>query len=127
MADVKFTLDRNAPPRLSAGTRRRLDAMTPAEIEAAAAADPDNPPLTPSELERLRKARFVRAARQATGLAQEVFAREFMISVGRLRDLEHGRSEPDDAFLAYMAMIRLNPAMVRSTITAEFAEDGRLR
>ena len=33
---------------------RKLDAMTDDEIEAAARADPDNPPLTDEQLARLR-------------------------------------------------------------------------
>ena len=46
---VRYKLDPKNPPRLSEETKRRLDAMTEEEIEANAAADPDNPPMTEHE------------------------------------------------------------------------------
>jgi putative transcriptional regulator len=53
----RFTLDPNDPPRLTAAEAARLDALTDEEITAAALSDPDNPPLTDAELERLAAAR----------------------------------------------------------------------
>jgi putative transcriptional regulator len=53
----RFILDPKNPPRLSKAERGRLDAMTDEEITAAAESDPDNPPLTDEELERVRLAR----------------------------------------------------------------------
>ena len=47
-----------ANPRLfTAAERRRLEAMTEEEIEAAALADPDNPPWTDEELAEARRER----------------------------------------------------------------------
>ncbi len=57
---VRFTLDMNSPPKLSARHLARLDAMTEAEITAAAESDPDNPPLTTAELDRMEAVRRVR-------------------------------------------------------------------
>ena len=127
MPTVKLTLDPANPPRLSLETEARMAAMTPEQIEANAASDPENPPLTEDELRRLNKARFIRETRKATGLPQEVFAREYLITPGRLRDLEQGRTEPDGAFLAYMALILHSPEGVKSTLSANFSEAGDLR
>jgi putative transcriptional regulator len=57
---VRFILDLNNLPELSDAQRDWLDAMTDAEITAAAEADIDNPPLTDEELNKLRSARLVR-------------------------------------------------------------------
>lgn len=57
---VRFTLDPDKPPRMTAEQLARLDAMTDAQITAAAESDPDNPPLTVAELERMEAVRRVR-------------------------------------------------------------------
>jgi putative transcriptional regulator len=62
----RFTLDPNDPPRLGAAEAARLDALTDEEITAAALSDPDNPPLTDEELERLAAAPRVREGRGRT-------------------------------------------------------------
>jgi len=46
-------------PELTAEELARLDAMTDAEITAAAESDPDNPPLTATELDRMEAVRRV--------------------------------------------------------------------
>ena len=51
MAIIRFTLDPNNPPKLTAAQQARLDAMTDEEITAAALSDPDNPPLTEEEFQ----------------------------------------------------------------------------
>lgn len=57
---VRFTLDPTSAPELTADELARLDAMTDAQITAAAESDPDNPPLTVAELERMEAVRRVR-------------------------------------------------------------------
>jgi hypothetical protein len=52
---------------LASVDRARLDAMTDEEIEAAAASDPDNPPMTDEELAEL--ARLAAEKRAGRGLA----------------------------------------------------------
>ncbi len=54
---VRFTLDPASAPALTAEEIARLDAMTDAEITAAAEIDPDNPPLTAAELDRMEAVR----------------------------------------------------------------------
>ncbi len=68
----RFILDPKKPPKLSEEERTRLDAMTDDEITAAAESDPDNPPLTDEELERVRR---VQAVRAHTGLSRASICR----------------------------------------------------
>jgi putative transcriptional regulator len=108
----RFILDPNNPPKMSKAARAKLDAMTDGQITAAAESDPDNPPLTDEELERVRLARRVQAVRARTGLSQRQFAEKYRINVGRLRDLEQGRTQPDSAMLAYLTVIAREPEAV---------------
>ena len=117
MAIVRFTLDPNNPPEFTAAERARLDAMTPEEIEANALSDPDNPPLTEDELDRMVSARRVREARRSTGLTQVEFARMFRINHARLRDLERGRSKADSALTAYLKVIEKSPEAVIAVLS----------
>jgi putative transcriptional regulator len=117
MAVVRRTLDPNNLPRLSAVELARLDAMSDAEITAAAISDPDNPPLTEEELARMRTVRIVRDVRVRTGLSQARFAEAFHISIGRLRDLEQGRTQADSALLAYLAVIDREPEAVKRALS----------
>jgi putative transcriptional regulator len=115
----RFIFDPNNPPRMSKAARARLDAMTDKEITAAAESDPDNPPLTDEELERVRLARRVQAVRARTGLSQTQFAKVYRINVARLRDLEQGRTQPDSAMLAYLAVIAREPEAVERALQRE--------
>ena len=108
----RFILDRKNPPTFSKGEKARLDAMTDEEITAAAKSDPDNPPLTDEELARVRLARRIQAVRARTGLSQSRFAELYHINVGRLRDMEQGRTQPDSAMQAYLAVIEREPEAV---------------
>lgn len=113
---ARFTLDPGNPPRMSPEALARLDAMTEAEITAAALSDPDNPPLTDEELARVAAARRVQAIRRHTGLSQQRFAARYRINVGRLRDLEQGRTKPDSALLAYLTVIEREPDIVKRAL-----------
>lgn len=113
---ARFTLDPNNPPRLSPAERQRLDAMTDADITAAAETDADNPPLTDAELNKMRTARAVRQALLHSGLSQTVFARTYRINLARLRDLEQGRTQADSALLAYLTVIEKDPESVRRAL-----------
>jgi uncharacterized protein (DUF4415 family) len=52
MTTVRMTLAR-ARTKLTAGEKRRLDALTDEEIDKAARSDPDNPPSTKKELAQM--------------------------------------------------------------------------
>ena len=53
---------------------------------------------------------------RAVGLSWSRLAREFGINVGRLRDLEQGRTKADSALLAYMAVIEREPEAVERAL-----------
>ena len=63
MAIIKARLDRKNPPRLLPETKRRLARMSDEQLTANALSDPDNPPLTKGELNRLVDARKVHSKR----------------------------------------------------------------
>lgn len=119
MTIVKTKLDRKHPPRLSEETKSRVDRLTNAELTANALADPDNPPLTQDELDRLAAARAVKRARAATGLSQTAFANRFRINAARLKDWEQGRSIPDSAALAYLKVIEREQEIVEHALTGK--------
>lgn len=116
MATVKATLDRKNLPRLTSATKSRLGRMSDAELTANALAEPDNPPLTESELERVAAARAVQRARAATGLSQSAFAKRFRINAARLKDWEQGRTIPDSASLAYLKVIEREQKVVERVL-----------
>jgi putative transcriptional regulator len=115
---VTYVLDPKNPPKLSEETKARLDALTDEQIIAAAESDPDNPPLTDEQLALMGRVKHIQRARRASGLTQEAFARTYHISLGRLRDLEQGRTEPDSALKAYLTLIRYDPEGVRRQLEA---------
>jgi len=88
---------------------RPLRAMTEAEIEAAAAADPDARPMTAEELRTARRVPRVKTLRRALGLTQQEFAARYHIPLGTLRDWEQGRTEPDQPARAYLTVIAHDP------------------
>ena len=93
-----------------------LRTMTDEEINAAALGDPDNPPLTPERQARMRRVPQVKVMRQALGLTQEEFSARFRIPLGTLREWEQGKSEPDQAARAYLAVIARDPEAVRRAL-----------
>jgi putative transcriptional regulator len=92
--------------------------MTEAEIEAAAAADPDARPMTPEEWAKARRVPRVKTLRRALGLTQEEFATRYHIPLGTLRDWEQGRTEPDQPARAYLKAIAGNPEGVSRALAA---------
>jgi putative transcriptional regulator len=90
--------------------------MTEAEIEAAAAADPDARPFTSEELAKARRVPRVKTLRRALDLTQEEFAARYHIPLGTLRDWEQGRTEPDQPARAYLTAIAGDPMGVRRAL-----------
>jgi putative transcriptional regulator len=95
---------------------QRADAVTGAEIHAAALADPDAQPLTPAKLARMKQTPRVKIIRRALGLTQEEFAARFQIPLGTLRDWEQGVAEPDQAARAYLKAIAGDAAAVQRAL-----------
>jgi putative transcriptional regulator len=93
--------------------------MTEAEIETAAAADPDARPMTQEELGAARRVPRIKTLRRALALTQEEFAARYQIPVGTLRDWEQGRTEPDQPARAYLKVIARDPETVRRILDEE--------
>lgn len=115
MAIVSYVLDPLRPPKERAGL---ADALDDAAITTAAHADPDNPPLSTGELERIAVARGVKKLRAALGLSQEAFAARYGIPVATLRQWELGRRLPDRAALSYLRVIASLPEAVAAALAA---------
>lgn len=90
--------------------------MTEAEIEAAAAADPDAKPMTAEELRTARRVPRIKTLRRALSLTQQEFAARYHIPLGTLRDWEQGRAEPDQPARAYLRVIARDPEGVRRAL-----------
>jgi putative transcriptional regulator len=68
---------------------KEADALTDAEIHAAALADPDAQPLTRERLARMRRVPCTTSLRRALGLSQEEFAARYHIPVSTLHSREY--------------------------------------
>ncbi len=116
---ARLKLDPANPPKFSAAELAAQDAMTDEQITAAALTDPDNPPMSEDEIERIRVAALAQRARKALGLTQREFAARFHISHGRLRDIEQARgTRPDSALTAYLRVISRDPEAVMRALAA---------
>jgi putative transcriptional regulator len=106
---------RSLPPDQTDWTA--LNCMTDEEINEAALADPDNPPMTTERKARMKRVPQVKVMRRALGLNQEEFSARFRISLAMLREWEQGRSEPDQATRAYLTVIAREPDAVRRALS----------
>lgn len=94
----------------------RFDAMTDEEAYQNALDDPDNPPLTPEQLARMRRIPNPRKLRLAMNLTQKEFARQFEISLSTLRDWEERVRHLDRTAISYLRVIEKNPDAVRQAL-----------
>jgi putative transcriptional regulator len=90
----------------------RAQAMTEAEIHAAALADPDAQPLTPERMAGMKQTPRVKIIRRALGLTLEEFAARFQIPASVVGDWEQGVTQPDEAARAYLKAIAGDPDAV---------------
>ena len=116
---VQVLADGSTRPIISRTDWDRVRAMTEEEIDANAAADPDNPPLTPEELSRMRLVPDPKRIRQRLGMTQEQFAAGFQVPLGTLRDWEQGTRIPDSAARTLLRVIDRNPEMVLATLATK--------
>jgi putative transcriptional regulator len=96
----------------------RADAMTDAEVRAAAAKDPDAGAMTDDEFARAKRVPRTKTLRRALGLTQEQFSARFQIPLGTLRDWEQRATEPDQAARAYPRAIAGDPVAVERALHA---------
>src|SRR5438105_1888096 len=91
----------------------RINAMTEAEVMAAALSDPNAQPLTPEQLAKMRRVSRVKLLRQRLGMTQPEFAEAFHLPITTLRDWEQLRSTPDAPARALLLAIERNPKVMR--------------
>jgi putative transcriptional regulator len=116
MPMTRFTPDRSARAQLTPAERQRLDAMSDADLEAGAASDAENRPMTDEEWARGRTRWLARKAREAAGLSQAKFAEAFHLKVKTVQSWEAGRRVADEPARAYLQVIMREPAMVRAVL-----------
>ena len=85
---------------------------TAEELQAAALADPDAPPLELLVAQGWRRMVNTRRLRERLGLTQEEFGAIYGIPVGTLRDWEQRRKVPDATARAYLRVIERDPKAV---------------
>jgi putative transcriptional regulator len=94
----------------------KVDALSDAEIRAAALADPDAQPLATADATRLTKLVNVKKLRERLGQTQEAFAARDHIPLGTLRDWEQRRKHPDAPARAYLLVIAQDPDRVAALL-----------
>jgi putative transcriptional regulator len=94
----------------------RINALTDAEVVAAARSDPDAPPLTGKQLARMRRVPHVKLLRQRLDMTQVAFAQAFHLPITTLRDWEQHRSTPDAPARALLLAIERNPEVMRKLL-----------
>jgi putative transcriptional regulator len=104
--------DGTTRPLVSRTDWARVDAMSEEEVEANALSDPDNPPWTAEELQRLKPVPNTKVIRTRLHLTQEQFALRFHLPLGTVRDWELGRREPDSAAKNFLRVIEHDPQAV---------------
>jgi len=87
--------------------------MSEKEVQRAAEADPDAPPLSPDELSRMRRVSRVKVLRHRLGMTQVQFAEAFRLPLTTLRDWEQRRSTPDAPARALLLAIDRDPETMR--------------
>ena len=113
---MKFERDPEHPPTLTPEQRARLAAMTDADVEAAALADPDAQPLTDEQLAQFERVPNIKAIREKLHLSQKQFADTFGLSLSVVRDWEQGRLFPDRAARTLLKVIAHNPQAVQEAL-----------
>ncbi len=93
----------------------KVDGLTDEQVEAAASADLDCPPLTDAELAGMRLA-DVKSLRRKLALTQEEFADTFGLSLATLRDWEQGRARPGQAAKTLLRLIAVIPGEVKAAL-----------
>ena len=112
---VRVLPDGSTRPLVGTTDWARVLAMTDDEIEANAADDPDNPPLSPADLAGLRPAAGPREIRLRLRLTQEEFAARFGVPLELVRDWEQGVRQPDAAARTLLRVIDRDPdAVIRA-------------
>jgi putative transcriptional regulator len=95
-----------------------LPHWTDEQINTAALTDPDNPPLTPERLARMKPVPQAKVMRRALRLTQEEFSERYGIPLDTLKDWEEGKTKPDLVARAYLTVIAGDPEGVRKAFAS---------
>jgi putative transcriptional regulator len=95
---------------------RRLLNMTHEEAYQNALDDPDNPPMTEEQAERLEIGLKIKAIRKDLDLTQEEFSQSYGIPLATLRGWERGKGNPDMTVISYFKVISQDPDLVRKAL-----------
>ena len=89
---------------------QRLHALTDEEITARALADPDAQPLTPEQLEAMRRPRpLSKVVRNKVRMTRQSFSAAYGIPSDTLRAWERHEAEPTPVEMAYLRLIEREP------------------
>jgi putative transcriptional regulator len=98
--------------------KRPIRPMAEAEIEAAAASDPDARPMTPEEAATARQIPCIKTLRRALALTQEKCAARFASPSARCGTGNRGAARPTNRPAAYLTVIARDPEGVRRALPA---------
>lgn len=96
---------------------KQIEAMSDADVVAAAKSDPDAQPMTPERLAAMHRVSRVKLLRQRLGMTQEAFAKAFHLPITTLRDWEQRRSVPDAPARALLLAIERDPETLRRLLS----------
>ena len=96
---------------------KKVAALTPQQVHAAALSDPDAQPL-PRDMKGFTRIPNVKKLREKIGMTQGEFASAYRIPLGTLRDWEQRRKFPDAPARAYLLVIEKNPQAVAAILRA---------
>ncbi len=100
----------------------RHDTMTDEEITAAAQSDPDNSPMAPEQLARMRPPTFARKLRMKLRMDRTMFAGAYGIPTATLIAWERHELQPTPVEDAYLKLIERQPDLARQARSAAAAE-----
>ena len=116
---ITYTPDPDAPAAYSEADREYHESLSDEALEAAARADPDNPPATRAMAAQAEAAHTVRRIRAGSGLSQVMFAARYGFSAAAVRDWEQGRRTPEASTLCYLRVIEREPQAVNRALAAD--------
>ena len=106
---ISFNLDLNNLPEISKETKDYLTNLTDEEAHQAALDDPDCPPLSEKQLDKLKPVINLKELRKSLEMTQKEFAETYRLSLASVRDWEQLRSFPDRSTKTYLEMIFYEP------------------
>lgn len=103
---------------------KKVKNLSEKEIEEAARADTDAPPLTAAQLAQFKRVHppkeiDVRNIRQKLRMTQALFAAYFGVSKRTLQEWEQGRRQPEGPARALLTVINYEPEAVQRALTID--------